>query len=279
MLKSVVICYCVVLTSWVGCNQEPEGTVVAEAYGEKLYDTELSRMITEDVTYEDSIFITKEYIQVWLGKQILLHQAEQLLTPQEKDKSEQLEQYKTDLLTYEVLNKLALQQIDTAFSENDLEAYYEENKDEFELTQNIIKLVFFKIPRSTENMDLLWSGFKKNDETVLSKLKNIAEEDGNYFTNEDQWVYFDDILKETPINAYNQEHYLSNNKFINLNDGSFVFFIKIVDFKIRSTTSPFSMERDNIKEILLMKRQQELVKEIETNLLEDAYSKKEIRIF
>ena len=39
------------------------------------------------------------------------------------------------------------------------------------------------------------------------------------------------------------------------------------------------MERDNIKEILLMKRQQELVKEIETNLLEDAYSKKEIRIF
>ena len=122
-----------------------------------------------------------------------------------------------------MLNKLALQQIDTAFSENDLEAYYEENKDEFELTQNIIKLVFFKIPRSTENMDLLWSGFKKNDETVLSKLKNIAEEDGNYFTNEDQWVYFDDILKETPINAYNQEHYLSNNKFINLNDGSFVF--------------------------------------------------------
>jgi hypothetical protein len=240
------------------CTAEEHGTVLAEAYGAKLYDTELSRLVPDDATVEDSVFLVKEYINVWIAKQILLNQAETELTSEEKDKSAELEQYRMDLLTYEVLNKLALQSADTTFDEGELQAYYDS---------------------TTDDIDLLWSSFKSGDESVFGTLRELAADSGNYFDDKDSWVFFDDILKEIPINTYNQEHFLNNNKRIRLVDGGFEYFIRIIDFKIRSATSPYEMEKANIKEILYVKRQQELVKTIETKLLQDAYSNKEIKIF
>lgn len=263
----------------VACSQPEEGNVLAEAYGTKLYDTELAKIIPNDATIEDSVFLAKEYINVWISKQILLNQADKILTLEEKDKSKQLEQYKIDLLTFEVLNKLAVEAADSSFTAEELEAYYEEHTNEFELSQNIIKIVFFKIPKEAEDIDMLWSSFKANDESVYGTLKTLSNEGGNFYDDKETWVFFDDILKEIPITTYNQENYLNNNKVIRLPDGAFEYFIRIYDFKIRSTTSPFSMEEENIKQILTMKRKQQEIKNIETKLLDDAYSNKEIRIF
>jgi len=275
--KTLILVVSIILSA---CNPEPKGDdVVAEAFGNKLYATEISKVIGDDLTYEDSVFITKEYINVWLSKQVLLNKADEILTVAEKDKTKALEQYRLDLLTYEVLNKLANQELDTSIDEAELHEYYDDNVDEFELSQNILKIVFYKIPKSTEDADMLWSSFKSGDGSIMGTLKVLAKENGNYYDDDQSWVYFDDILKEIPINTYNQEHYLNNNKYIKLDDADMVYFIKILDFKIRSTTSPFSMESGNIKDILIMKRQQKLVRSIETKLLDEAYSKKQIKTF
>jgi len=103
----------------------------------------------------------------------------------------------------------------------------------------ILKIVFYKIPKSTEDVDMLWSSFRAGDGSIIGTLKVLAKENGNYYDDDQSWVYFDDILKEIPINTYNQEHYLNNNKYIQLDDADMVYFIKILIFKIRSTTSPF----------------------------------------
>jgi hypothetical protein len=275
--KTLILVVSIILSA---CNPEPKGDdVVAEAFGNKLYATEISKVIGDDLTYEDSVFITKEYINVWLSKQVLLNKADEILTVAEKDKTKALEQYRLDLLTYEVLNKLANQELDTSIDEAELHEYYDNNVDEFELSQNILKIVFYKIPKSTEDADMLWSSFKAGDGSIIGTLKVLAKENGNYYDDDQSWVYFDDILKEIPINTYNQEHYLNNNKYIQLDDADMVYFIKILDFKIRSTISPFSMESGNIRDILIMKRQQKLVRSIETKLLEEAYSNKQIKTF
>ena len=211
------------------CSEEHTGRLLAEAYGNKLYNTEIKNLVSEDASYQDSIFITKEFINVWVRKQILLNKANQVLSADEKDKSTQLEQYKVDLLTYQVLNKLAIQQTDTSFTDLEIEEYYENNKEEFELSQNILKITFFKIPQSSKDADMLWSSFKSGDESIYGTLKELAEDGGNYFTDNGNWISFDDILKEIPIVTYGQEHYLNNNKYIKLNDGSFVYLIKIID--------------------------------------------------
>lgn len=267
------------ICSIVSCDSSSSGKVIARAFGNELYDTDIANLISDDASFEDSVFLTKEFVNIWVSKQVLLNEAEQILNSQEKDKSKELEAYKHDLISYELLNKLVRQEIDTSFSNQELELYYDENKNEFELTQNIIKLVFYKIPLESKNLDLLWSSFKANDQSINPILVSLSSRGGNYYENGNSWVFFDDILKEIPINTYNQEHYLNNHKYIRINEGDFVYFVKINDFKIRSMLSPFVLERQKIKEILLMKRQQELQKTIESDLLDKAYRNKKIQLF
>jgi hypothetical protein len=267
------------ICSIVSCDSSSSGKVIARAFGNELYNTDIANLISDDASFEDSIFLIKEFVNIWVSKQVLLNEAEQILNSQEKDKSKELEAYKHDLISYELLNKLVRQEIDTSFSTQELELYYDENKNEFELTQNIIKLVFYKIPLESKNLDLLWSSFKANDQSINPTLVSLSSRGGNYYENGNSWVFFDDILKEIPINTYNQEHYLNNHKYIRINEGDFVYFVKINDFKIRSMLSPFVLERQKIKEILLMKRQQELQKTIESDLLDKAYRNKKIQLF
>lgn len=267
------------ICSIIACDSNTSGKVIARAFGNELYDTDIADLISDDASYEDSVFFTKEFINIWVSKQVLLNEAEHILDAQEKDKSKELEAYKHDLLSYELINKLVRQEIDTTFSDEELEFYYEDNKNEFELTQNIIKLIFYKVPLSSKNLDLLWSSFRANDQSIYPTLLSLSKRGGNYYENGNSWVFFDDILKEIPINTYNQEHYLNNHKYIRIIEGDFIYFIKINDFKTRSMLSPFVLEKRRIKEILLNKRQQELQRSIESNLLEKAYSNNHIQLF
>ena len=267
------------ICSIIACDSNTSGKVIARAFGNELYDTDIADLISDDASYEDSVFFTKEFINIWVSKQVLLNEAERILDAQEKDKSKELEAYKHDLLSYELINKLVRQEIDTTFSDEELELYYEDNKNEFELTQNIIKLIFYKVPLNSKNLDLLWSSFRGNDQSIYPTLLSLSKRGGNYYENGNSWVFFDDILKEIPINTYNQEHYLNNHKYIRIIEGDFIYFIKINDFKTRSMLSPFVLEKRRIKEILLNKRQQELQRSIESNLLEKAYSNNHIQLF
>lgn len=267
------------ICSIIACDSNTSGKVIARAFGNELYDTDIADLISDDASYEDSVFFTKEFINIWVSKQVLLNEAERILDAQEKDKSKELEAYKHDLLSYELINKLVRQEIDTTFSDEELELYYEDNKNEFELTQNIIKLIFYKVPLNSKNLDLLWSSFRANDQSIYPTLLSLSKRGGNYYENGNSWVFFDDILKEIPINTYNQEHYLNNHKYIRIIEGDFIYYIKINDFKTRSMLSPFVLEKRRIKEILLNKRQQELQRSIESNLLEKAYSNNHIQLF
>lgn len=267
------------ICSIIACDSNTSRKVIARAFGNELYDTDIADLISDDASYEDSVFFTKEFINIWVSKQVLLNEAERILDAQEKDKSKELEAYKHDLLSYELINKLVRQEIDTTFSDEELELYYEDNKNEFELTQNIIKLIFYKVPLNSKNLDLLWSSFRANDQSIYPTLLSLSKRGGNYYENGNSWVFFDDILKEIPINTYNQEHYLNNHKYIRIIEGDFIYFIKINDFKTRNMLSPFVLEKRRIKEILLNKRQQELQRSIESNLLEKAYSNNHIQLF
>jgi len=276
-LKNLV--FITVVCFLYACDNNSRQKVVAQVYGQKLYATEITPLIAKDASYEDSVFLTKEYINIWITEQVLLHEAYQVLSEKERDKSDELQAYQNDLLRFELVNKLIAKELDTTFAEEELELYYEENRYEFELSQNIIKLIFYKIPSDAKNIDLLWSSFKVNDQSVYSTLLSLSQKGGNHFEQGDRWVFFDDILKEIPINTYNQEHYLNNHKYIRISDADYTYFIRINDFKTRSTTSPFDIEKQRIRTILLTKRQQELQKMIESKLIERAYQKNQVALF
>ena len=264
----------------LGCGpNEDRGLPIAEAFDNTLYSSEIDELMNENTTFEDSVFIASEYINLWIRRQTILNKASVVLTEEEQDKSAETERYKNDLLVYETLNKLASEKMDTSVSYIEIEEYYDQHLQDFELAQNIIKVNFFKIAEDYDEIENYWRSFKSNSNNVSQTLADVCEKNKwSYFSDDNTWVYFDDILKEIPINTYNQEHYLNNNKFIRIKDDNFDYFVRIIDFKTTSNISPLEMEAGNIKNIILMQRQQQLLKEIETELIDDAYSNRKIKL-
>jgi hypothetical protein len=86
-------------------------------------------------------------------------------------------------------------------------------------------------------------------------------------------------VKEIPINTYNQENFLNNTKVIRLNDNKFVYFVKILDFKIRNSASPLEFERDKIKNIILNKRKVSTVQRYEEELIRKGEENNKIKKF
>jgi hypothetical protein len=259
---------------------EPYGKLLATVYDQELYASEVGSALGNFNSPQDSILALKEFVNAWIKQTILLHKAADVLSDEEKDKSLELDQYLNDLLIYELQQKLIAQKLDTTISDVEINQYYENNKSNFELKENIVQLIFFKLPKQIKGLDKMWSQFQRGSQSDLEELTFITvENSGNFFRDEDVWLSFDDVLKEIPINTYNQESYLNNNKLIKLSDNNYTYFVKILDFKIRNSSSPLEFERERIKNIILNKRKVSMLNNYEEELKKEAEINNKIKIF
>lgn len=253
---------------------------MASVYGEELYASEVGAALGQINSTRDSAAAVKEFVNAWIRRQVLLHEAQEELSETEKDKSLQLDQYLNDLLIYELEQKIIGQKLDTSVSDIEITNYYNANLSNFELKENIVRLIFFKLPSDLPKLDKLWTQFQKGRKEDLEELTLTAvETGGNFFRDEDVWLSFNDLVKEIPINTYNQESFLNNTKVIRLNENKYVYFVKILDFKIRNSTSPLEFERDKIKNIILNKRKVSTVQRYEEELIRKGEVNNKIKTF
>lgn len=263
-----------------GTKQNTDTDLLAEAYGNKLYKQDVQKALGDRAMGGDSTFLYQEYVQTWVKKQAILHKAMESLSEEDKDKQAQLEAYRDDLIMYEYEKSLLERNLDLEIKEVELLEYYRNNQKNFELKENIVKLIFFKLPKSVKRLDRHWSKFVGGKDKDIENLTRLSvESGGNFNRDEDKWFSFNDILKEIPINTYNQENYLSNHKNIRTEDAEYVYFVKILSFRIKNNISPYEFEKDKIESILINKRKTELLKQLQEKIVQEAYDKNEIEIF
>lgn len=261
-------------------SDEPYGKLLARVYGEELYASEVQAVFGKFNSPADSVAAVRDYVKAWARQQVMLHEAKETLSDEEQDKSLQLEQYLNDLLIYEVEQKLIARRLDTLVSDEEINKYYESNKDNFELKENIVRLIFFKLPKSMSGEEKLWNQFKRGKKEDYEDLTmRTVEMGGNFFRDEDVWLSFNDIIKEVPINTYNQENFLNNTTVFKVQDTRFVYFVKILDFKIRNSLSPLEFERDKIRNIILNKRKVSMLRSFEEKLWRKAEDNDKLTLF
>ncbi len=264
-----------------GNKSEPSNDiVVAKAFDKVLYLAEIESLFGPNMTREDSVMIEKGYIDGWLRKQVLLHYAEKDGVGSSDDINKKVEDFRQDLLSFEYRKKIISEQLDTNISLQETEDYYDSHPENFELKQNIIRCVFIKMPIALENKHNYWNKFKKSGtEEYASIAIEALKNKGSAYMEKDVWLAFDDILKVVPINTYSQENFINNNRIFKIDEPDFVWFINILDFRIKENISPFEFVEKNIYQILLNKRKVELLNKFENDLVNKAGEDKEIEIY
>ncbi len=252
---------------------------LARVYDEYLYLSDIQGVMPQNVSGKDSADIASEYVNNWINQQLILVQAEKNLSDEEKDFSRQLEEYKNSLTVFKYESKLISQRLDTIVSDEEIARYYELHKDNFVLKENIVKVIYVKIPKGVSAAtvrNLIRSGSPQD----MKKLQDFCHKYAvNYYLDDQNWLLFNDILKEIPISTYNQEEYLKNNRFIEIQDSAFTYLMNIKGFMIKEGVSPLSFEQSNIRDMIINKRKLALIENMRKDIYDNALRKKDFEVF
>ena len=261
-------------------EKEKNRVAIARANNEYLYADEIAGLVPPGTPAKDSVELLKKVIDNWVRESLVIQKAESNLTDEQKNVQKQLEDYRKSLITYAYEKELVKQKLDTVVSNDEIEQYYNNNPSDFELKDNIIKVIYVKVSKKAPGIDKLRKWYKsdnmKDREQLAGYCHQFAE---NYYLDDNSWLLFDDLLKEIPIQTYNKELFLENNRFVEVSDSLNNYFLNIKGFKIRNSTSPLSFEKENIRNIILNKRKLELISKMKQDVYNDAAGSKKIEIY
>lgn len=273
------------LFSAFSCNYfkpKQKERAIARVFDKFLDASDIEKIVPQNVKGKDSVAMVKNYIDNWVRQNLLLHKAEQNLNAEALNASieKQLQDYRTSLITFAYEKELIRQKLDTAVSEAEIEAYYTKNPQNFQLKNNIIKVLYVKVKKNAPKLNKVreWCKSEKPQDKKLLEdyCYQFAE---NFYLDDSSWFLFDDLLKEIPIEAYDKEQFLQNNRWVEVNDTSSLYFVNIKGFKIKDSTSPLSFEKQNIHNIILNKRKLQLINQMKEDVYTTELKNKNFEIY
>jgi len=277
------VCFVIPLIVLIACSsgiKDPNERVLARVFDDYLYESDLGEMIPANTSVRDSIEIVENIIDNWIQQRLVLKKAENNLTPEQSNFDKQLEEYRKSLIIFEYETKLIKHKLDTVVTEQDLESYYNQFKGNFELKDNIVKVLFVKIEQTSSYRNVIKRLLMSDNEDDKVNLEAYCQEHAsNFFLDDQSWLLFDDILKEIPIKTYNQEVYLQNTRYIEVRQSPYIYMVLFKDFKVKESVSPLSFERDNIRNIIINKRKLELIKNMEKEVMMNAIENNDFEIY
>lgn len=258
-----------------------QNDAVARVNNTYLSRNEIKDIVPKDTPTRDSLAIVSNYINNWIRNQLIFQHAEKKLTDEQQDFSRQMEEYRKSLVVYTFEQKLIEQTLDTVVTESQVETYYDENKSNFELRENIVKVIAFKMSSdSVKALKLARSLLKPDSITDFDALERFSlNRTQQYIISYDSWYLFSDLLKMIPITTYNESLYLENHNSVEIPANNSVYMVRFYDFRIKNGVSPLSFERNNIKNILLNRRKVELINKMRDDLYQKADKKNEFEIY
>ncbi len=261
-------------------EEEDKGPAVARVYDSYLYSEELKKVIPDDLSPEDSSSFVQNYINVWAKNELMIYKAEFNLTEEQKQFEEQIRDYRNDLLKFAYLQKYVDDRLDTTITDAQIKAYYEEHLANFQLKENILRLRYLTVPEDAPDVEDLAKLFKSSKEEDRKDLMDYALSYARAFSLEDTaWMNFTEFRKLVPIRTYNQQDFLSKNRFVEIEDEGLVYLAEIMEYKIKDSPSPLIYVTEVIRNTLLNKRRLELIADLEKNLFSDALKKKEFETY
>jgi hypothetical protein len=253
---------------------------VAEVDGKVLTLEELQSAIPNNLSKNDSLAFTQNYIARWVKSSLLLRKAELNLTPEEKDMQQLLESYRASLLIHKYQQKLLLEKYSPLITNNEIEEYYENMKENFILNNNIIQGVFIQVPLNTPNLSQLKKWYRSDNPEDYVKLEEYCFQNAQKFENfMDKWVTVKEISKLMPKPIPDHPNFLKYNTYYESSDTISHYLVSFKDYHKISEVAPLQYVEDKIKAILLNKKRIEFIQNLEEDLYKEGLKQKIIKFY
>ena len=247
---------------------------LASVFDKNLYLSGIRDIFPAGVSPQDSLLILQNYTDKWIKKQLILQKAELNLTEEQKDVTQQIDEYRSSLLIFKYEQSLIQQKLDTVIRPEQIQAYYNDNESNFILDENIVRVLYIKLPYDAPDLYRARQLYRSERGEDFRELESYCYQYAvkyDYF--EDRWIPFPRVMNELPDEIRNPESYLRYNRYIEQQDSAFRYYVKIREVHLSSSTAPLEYVEHKIRSIILNQRKVQFVKELENNIYIDALNK------
>ena len=270
----------VIAAAMTGCGQEHNHkgkTPLVEVSGEFLYKEDLQAALPLNISKDDSVLFAEHYIRNWIEDALLFDKAEGNIPDNDKI-SKLVENYRRALIMHTYQEELVNQKLANDISEEEINAYYEKNKELFRLDNPLVKGLFIKVPLSSPDLGNVRVWYRKNNQEVIEKLEKYSLRNAvsyDYFY--DRWTSVPDVAAKIPLKVLDTDaNYLDKNRNVEVKDTAFCYFLHIEDFLGKDKQKPLDFARDEIKEILINLKRVEFINKVKEDLYQRASDRNKI---
>jgi hypothetical protein len=212
---------------------------------------------------------------------LLIQEASRKIDFNEAEIERKILDYRYSLIAYEYQSHYVKQNLDTAVSNSEIEAYYKDNVDNFILKQNIVRATFLKVPKSAPKTNKIKDLIFSKREKDIAELKSYCLSfSAAYHLSDSTWMVFDELVRNSPLAEIpNKIQFLKANPYYETSVDDYLYFFRVLEYRISDNVSPLEFVKDDIRNIILNKRKVELARRLEDEVYNDALGKKEFQIY
>ena len=271
----------IIFFTFFSCEEKNNELPLAKVGEIQLTKNDLISEIPLNLDPEDSIVFVENYIHNWIVDHLITKKAEELIPNEVREVEKKMKKYKLSLISHEFEQFYVNKRLDTNINSFEIQDYYNNHLDDFVLNDYVVKCLYVKVPKNSKKIKEFKKYYHIYNENMIDDLMSIAQKEANsFYFNPDEWIYYDDLLKQVPqLEKFTKIYFIKTKKKVILESEDEMFFINIYDYLIKDGTSPMSFEKEKIKSIILNQRANQLRKKLRLDVYEDALKNKKIDKF
>jgi len=204
------------------------------------------------------------FAENWARETVVLLQAEKSL-PEDINLDKLVKNYRESLLINNIEKDFVEKNLDTMVTMEQVETYYNHNKDLFLITDPLVKCWIAKVPEKAKNLEKFFKTWKRKKKKEVQQYCNQYADLG--LIEEDTWNYLSELKLYFPSKLLDKVKFQKGKVFQD-NYNNSEYFVYIFDVIKAGEESPLNMVKGKIVKLILHQRKQQLVLEFKESLYE-----------
>ncbi len=267
------------------CGTKEEAAVennqkLAKVFNKVLYLSDLDGMISPSDSPQDSLLKLNALVETWVRDNLLMHEAERNIS-KNLNIDQLVRDYRASLIRHSYEKRMVEVSLDSVITQQELLTYYETNKDQYQLTNTIMRCHFLKVPKGIADISeakRLWKDKDDSDENYKALLEYASQFAQVYMLEDSLWSKLDDIALQLPKNTISPSKVRAD-KTYSLDDDDYHYFLEVLETVGAKKIAPLDYIKDQITKVILHKRKFKLLEEKKEEFYERETQRNNVEIF
>ena len=231
-----------------------------------LYQEDMRQALPFGISGADSVEFAHKFIRKWIEEQALYEKAEHNVRGDERIER-MVADYRRTLVLNSYERELLQQKLPEELPEEDLQKYYDENKQLFILEEPVIKGVFIKAPLTSTGLKDLKKWYKDNSDESLEQLEKYAFRNAVLYESfHERWVPVSELEGKVIVNLSKLGEDFEKYRDIEVEDEEYCYLLHIEEYVMKGEEKPYDLARHEIVDLLANNRRVEFMDRVKEDL-------------